>query len=86
MLMIGAYHADYHTTQDVYEHRMGVKPGGNITLLACAGPMATALSITPLMAAQTRRGWWWSIDDNVGKVQKLLPVDWRPVKALSWCM
>ena len=37
--IIGAYHANYHTTQYVYEHRMGVKPGGNIALLACAGPM-----------------------------------------------
>ncbi|GAA58054.1 hypothetical protein CLF_113489, partial [Clonorchis sinensis] len=31
--IIGAYHANYHTTQYVYEHRMGVKPGGNIALL-----------------------------------------------------
>ncbi len=39
---------------------MGVKPGGNIALLACAGPMGLALSITPLTAAYNRRGWWWS--------------------------
>ncbi|CFR14756.1 L-sorbose 1-phosphate reductase [Yersinia frederiksenii] len=37
--IIGAYHASYHTTQYVYEHRMGIKPGGNLALLACAGPM-----------------------------------------------
>ncbi|MEX9254220.1 zinc-binding dehydrogenase [Pseudenterobacter timonensis] len=37
--IIGAYKANYHTTQYVYEHRMGIKPGGNLALLACAGPM-----------------------------------------------
>ncbi|TQI80629.1 threonine dehydrogenase-like Zn-dependent dehydrogenase [Serratia fonticola] len=37
--IIGAYHANYHTTPYVYEHRMGIKPGGNVALLACAGPM-----------------------------------------------
>jgi len=37
--IIGAYHASYHTTQYVYEHQMGIKAGGNLALLACAGPM-----------------------------------------------
>lgn len=37
--IIGAYNANYHTTPYVYEHRMGIKPGGSIALLACAGPM-----------------------------------------------
>lgn len=37
--IIGAYKANYHTTQYVYEHRMGIKPDGNLALLACAGPM-----------------------------------------------
>ncbi|HCG7180162.1 TPA: alcohol dehydrogenase catalytic domain-containing protein, partial [Vibrio parahaemolyticus] len=37
--IIGAYHASYHTTQYVYEHDMGIKEGGALALLACAGPM-----------------------------------------------
>ncbi|MCS2148302.1 zinc-binding dehydrogenase [Scandinavium manionii] len=37
--IIGAYKANYHTTPYVYEHQMGIKPGGNLALLACAGPM-----------------------------------------------
>ncbi|MDD7390498.1 MAG: zinc-binding dehydrogenase [Lachnospiraceae bacterium] len=37
--IIGAFHATYHTTQYVYEHRMGIKEGGNMALLGCAGPM-----------------------------------------------
>lgn len=37
--IIGAFHANYHTTQFVYEHKMGIKEGGNVALLGCAGPM-----------------------------------------------
>ncbi|MFS1443520.1 MULTISPECIES: zinc-binding dehydrogenase [unclassified Vibrio] len=37
--IIGAFHASYHTTQYVYEHQMGIKEGGSLALLACAGPM-----------------------------------------------
>ncbi|MGR5287675.1 zinc-binding dehydrogenase [Vibrio maritimus] len=37
--IIGAYHASYHTTPYVYEHDMGIKEGGALALLACAGPM-----------------------------------------------
>ncbi len=40
----------------VYEHRMGVKPGGNIALLALQVRWALALSITPLTAAYNRAG------------------------------
>lgn len=37
--IIGAFHATYHTTPYLYEHKMGLKDGGNIALLGCAGPM-----------------------------------------------
>lgn len=37
--IIGAFHASYHTTPYVYKHQMGIKPGGSLALLACAGPM-----------------------------------------------
>ena len=37
--IIGAFHASYHTTPYVYEHQMGIKEGGSLALLACAGPM-----------------------------------------------
>ncbi|MGH4051610.1 MAG: zinc-binding dehydrogenase [Clostridium sp.] len=37
--IIGAFHANYHTTNYVYEHRMGIASGGNLALLASAGPM-----------------------------------------------
>ena len=37
--VIGAFHANYHTTTGVYEHKMGIVPGGNMAILAGAGPM-----------------------------------------------
>ena len=37
--IIGAFHACYHTTAGSYEHDMGIREGGNMALLAGAGPM-----------------------------------------------
>jgi len=37
--VIGAFHANYHTTAGVYEHKMGIVQGGNMAILAGAGPM-----------------------------------------------
>ena len=35
----GAFNSNYHTTTEKYEHIMGVKKGGNLAILAGAGPM-----------------------------------------------
>ncbi|MBF0441347.1 MAG: zinc-binding dehydrogenase, partial [Oligoflexales bacterium] len=37
--IIGAFHANYHTSMGSYEHRMGIVPGGKLAILAGAGPM-----------------------------------------------
>ena len=37
--IIGAYHAQYHTTNGSYVHDMGIKKGGNLAIMAGAGPM-----------------------------------------------
>jgi L-sorbose 1-phosphate reductase len=37
--IIGAFHANYHTKQYIYKHDMGIKKGGKVALLGCAGPM-----------------------------------------------
>ena len=37
--IIGGYHACYHTKPGVYTHNMGVTEGGNMAILAGAGPM-----------------------------------------------
>ncbi|MDR1972893.1 MAG: zinc-binding dehydrogenase [Treponema sp.] len=40
--VIGAFHAQYHTSEGSYQHRMGPRPGGSMALLAGAGPMGLA--------------------------------------------
>jgi len=37
--IVAAYHAFYHTKPGMVEHEMGIKEGGNLILLAGAGPM-----------------------------------------------
>jgi threonine dehydrogenase-like Zn-dependent dehydrogenase len=41
--VIGAVHANYHTVQGDYTHRMDIKEGGNMALLAGVGPMGLGL-------------------------------------------
>jgi threonine dehydrogenase-like Zn-dependent dehydrogenase len=40
--VIGAMHANYHTVQGSYVHRMEIKDGGNMAILAGVGPMGLA--------------------------------------------
>jgi len=37
--IVGAFHASYHVEQGTYVHEMGIKEGGNMAILAGAGPM-----------------------------------------------
>jgi threonine dehydrogenase-like Zn-dependent dehydrogenase len=37
--IVGAFRATYHTTAGSYEHKMGIKEGGNMAILAGVGPM-----------------------------------------------
>ncbi len=37
--IVGAYHACYHTKNGSYVHNMGIVEGGNVAILAGAGPM-----------------------------------------------
>ena len=37
--IVGGYHVCYHTKNGVYSHEMGIKEGGNLILMASAGPM-----------------------------------------------
>ena len=37
--IVGGFHANYHTTPGSYVHDMGITEGGNMALLAGAGPM-----------------------------------------------
>ncbi len=37
--VVGAFHANYHTTPGSYEHQMGIVEGGSTAILAGVGPM-----------------------------------------------
>ncbi|NLO40346.1 MAG: zinc-binding dehydrogenase [Ruminiclostridium sp.] len=37
--IVGAFHANYHTTGGSYVHQMGIKEGGKMAILAGVGPM-----------------------------------------------
>jgi threonine dehydrogenase-like Zn-dependent dehydrogenase len=37
--IVGAFHASYHVPPGTYNHQMGIKPGGNLAILAGVGPM-----------------------------------------------
>ena len=37
--VVGAFHANYHTVQGSYEHKMGIIEGGKAAILAGCGPM-----------------------------------------------
>ncbi len=40
--VVGAMHANYHTTPGVYQHEMEIVQGGNMAILAGVGPMGLA--------------------------------------------
>ncbi|MDR1037918.1 MAG: zinc-binding dehydrogenase [Deltaproteobacteria bacterium] len=46
--IIGAYHANYHTSKQDYSHAMGVRPGGNVLILGGCGPMGLGAVEYPL--------------------------------------
>ncbi len=64
---------------------MGVKPGGNIALLACAGPMGIgAIDYAINGGIQPSRVVVVDIDDKrLAQVQKLLPVDLAASKGIE---
>lgn len=40
--VVGAFNASYHVKRGTYTHKMGIKEGGNMAILAGAGPMGLA--------------------------------------------
>lgn len=74
--IIGAFHASYHTTQYVYEHEMGIKEGGTLALLACAGPMGIgAIDYAINGPVKPRRIVVTDIDEaRLSRAESLIPV------------
>jgi len=75
--VIGAFHANYHTTTGVYEHKMGIVPGGNMAILAGAGPMGLG-AIDYIINTERRPGLLvvTDIDDvKLNRAAKVLTVE-----------
>ena len=53
--VIGAFHASYHTHPGSYEHSMGITKGGNLAILAGAGPMGLAAINYAIFSDRTPR-------------------------------
>ncbi|SFR10963.1 Threonine dehydrogenase [Enterobacter sp. kpr-6] len=83
--IIGAYNANYHTTPYVYEHRMGIKPGGNLALLACAGPMGIgAIDYAINGGIKPARVVVVDIDEKrLAQARTLLPVEQAAAKGIE---
>jgi len=76
--IIGAFHASYHTTPYVYAHRMGIKEGGTLALLGCAGPMGLgAIEYAVNGSVKPKRVVVTDIDtQRLDRAKKLLPPEW----------
>ena len=75
--VIGAFHANYHTTTGSYEHKMGIEPGGNMAILAGAGPMGLG-AIDYIINTDRRPGLLvvTDIDDvKLNRAAEVLPVE-----------
>lgn len=83
--IIGAYNANYHTTPYVYEHQMGIKSGGDIALLACAGPMGIgAIDYAINGGIKPSRVVVVDIDETrLAKAKMLLPVELAAEKGIE---
>lgn len=73
--IIGAFHASYHTKPYIYQHDMGIKNGGNLALLGCAGPMGIgAIEYAVNGAYKPKRVVVVDIDqDRLHRAQTLIP-------------
>ncbi len=57
--VIGAMHANYHTTAGSYVHEMEIVQGGNMALLAAAGPMGLAAINYAINREDRKPAYWW---------------------------
>lgn len=75
--VVGAFKANYHTKVFVYEHFMGIKEGGNLAMMAAAGPMGLA-AIDYLLHCDRRPGRLVVVDidnERLNYARKVLPVE-----------
>lgn len=76
--IVGAFNASYHTTQGSYVHDMGIVEGGNLAILAGAGPMGLGAIDYAINNPNKRSGLVvvTDIDDNrLKRAQEVITVE-----------
>lgn len=75
--LVGAFRASYHVPQGTYEHKMGIRPGGTMAILAGAGAMGLGSIDLALHGDTTpRKLVVTDVDDvRLKRAQSLYPVD-----------
>ena len=82
---IGAFHAAYHTHMGVYKHEMGIKEGGNLAIMAGAGPMGLG-ALTYALHRDVRPSRVVVADVNqerLDRAEELFPA-WRSIR--KWAL
>lgn len=76
--IIGAFHAMYHTTMGSYEHKMEIKEGGDLAILAGVGPMGLG-AIEYAVTRDIKPGKIVVTDINqerLNRAEEILSVEW----------
>ncbi|MCD6355442.1 MAG: zinc-binding dehydrogenase [Prolixibacteraceae bacterium] len=77
--VIGAMHANYHTTPGSYIHKMEIKQGGKMAILAGVGPMGLAAINYAVTRTERKPSLMVVTDisqDRLDRAEEILPVDW----------
>lgn len=84
--VIGAMHANYHTTPGSYVHQMEIVEGGKMAILAGVGPMGLA-AINYVISRDDRKPLLLVVtdiaQDRLDRAAEIFPVEWAKEKGIE---
>ena len=84
--VIGAMHANYHTTPGSYVHQMEIVDGGKMAILAGVGPMGLA-AINYIVSREDRKPSLLVVtdiaQDRLDRAAEIFPVEWAKNKGIE---
>ncbi len=84
--VIGAMHANYHTTPGSYIHEMEIVEGGKMAILAGVGPMGLA-AINYVISREDRKPSLMVVtdiaQDRLDRAAEIFPVEWAKEKGIE---
>lgn len=84
--VIGAMHANYHTTPGSYKHDMEIVDGGKMAILAGVGPMGLAAINYVIMREDRKPSLMVVTDidqDRLDRAASIYPVEWAKFKGIE---